>query len=642
MGKLFEGLEQIEAVREHLSGDSFMSGLFLGRPNFELLLPPDEPPEEKAEGLAYCQKIEAFLKEHVDPDEIERTAKIPKHVLKGLLDLGAFGMKIPKKYGGLGFSHTNYGRVLTVIASWNNILSLTVAVPQSIGIGMPILMYGNEAQKEQYLPLVARKEITAFALTEPETGSDAANVQTEAVIDGDPGDDQAHFIINGEKLWCTNSPIARFITLIARVPARKQTDPLGKISWVPTKKGAPFDDRIHTAFILDMKTVGVAVKQRCQFEGCRGIENGHLTFENVKIPAGNVIGELGKGLKYALSILNLGRAISVPAICLGMAKQAWQPTLDRANSRITFGQPLGARQTQQIRIGEMATSLFAMEAMCERVWQMADHKNYDIRIEAAITKIFTSEQSLQFLNDAQVIFGGAGYETADSKRFRGQPAFGMEQLVRDATMYRIGEGATDILRPYVAREGLNHHLEQIKPLFDDKSSFSVRSKRIFKLATKYPGWYLSQWKPRMVPNNPAFSAPRVDEKLGYIERTSRKLARHIFYAMLICRESMRDDQGRQNRIEQVGEELFTIAMATLHAETINRPYARELSNEFYRASRKRIKHLLKELICNDDETRARIGQKGIKGEYYDLNSGIIQRGLDDYPQTPYDSSNKSR
>jgi len=632
MGKLFEGLEQIEAVREQLTGASFMSGLFLGRPDFELLLPPDEPPEEKAEGLAYCNKIEAFLKEHVDPDEIERTAKIPDHLLQGLLELGAFGMKIPKKYGGLGFSYTNYGRVLTLIASWNNILSLTVAVPQSIGIGMPILLYGSEAQKEKYLPLVARKEITAFALTEPETGSDAANVQTEAVIDSN----SENFIVNGQKLWCTNSPIARYITLVARVPARRVTDPVGnKTTWVPTKKGEPFDDRIHSAFILDMKTAGVTVQQRCQFEGCRGIENGHLTFEDVRIPADSLVGELGKGLKYALSILNLGRAISVPAICLGMAKQAWQPTLDRANTRVTFGQPLGARQTQQVRIGEMATRLFAMEAMCERVWQMSDHKQYDIRIEAAITKMFCSEQSLQFLNDAQVIFGGMGYETADSKRFRGQPGFGMEQLVRDATMYRIGEGATDILRPYVAREGLNHHLEQIKPLFGEKSSLNVRSRQILKLATKYPGWYLSLWKPRMVPSLPAFSAPRVNEKLGYIERTSRKLARHIFYAMLICRESMRDDQGRQNRIEQIGEELFTIAMTTLHAEQVNRPYARELSNEFYRTSRQRIRHLLRGLLSNDDEALARIGQNAVKGEYYDLSSGIIKRGLDDYPNSPH-------
>ena len=151
MPKLFEGLERIEAAREQLQGLSFMSGLFIGRSDFDLLLPPEEPAQERAEGEAYCQKIEQFLKAHVDADEIERSGEIPVSVLKGLLDLGAFGMKIPKEYGGLGFSRKNYGRVLTLIASWSNILSLTVAVPQSIGIAMPILLFGNDEQKKSYL-----------------------------------------------------------------------------------------------------------------------------------------------------------------------------------------------------------------------------------------------------------------------------------------------------------------------------------------------------------------------------------------------------------------------------------------------------------------------------------------------------------
>ena len=234
MSKLFEGLERIEEAREHLKGASFMSGLFIGRPDFNLLLPEPEPPAEKAEGEVYCQKIEAFLREHVDPDEIERTG-ISRGVLDGLLELGAFGMKIPKEYGGLGFSHKNYGRVLTLIASWSNILSLTVAVPQSIGIAMPIMLYGNEEQKKKYLPLVARKAISAFALTEPTTGSDAANVQTEAVL----STDGTHFVVNGAKQWCTNSPIADYITLIARVPAKKEMLN-GKAVWraVPEGKDA--------------------------------------------------------------------------------------------------------------------------------------------------------------------------------------------------------------------------------------------------------------------------------------------------------------------------------------------------------------------------------------------------------------------
>jgi len=625
MTKLFAGLERIEAAREHLQGASFLSGLYLGQPNFDLLLPPEESIDEREACEAFYQKVEKFLIENVDADAIEREAWIPRPVLDGLLDLGAFGMKIPKEYGGLGFSYKNYGRILTLIASHSNILSLTVAVPQSIGIGMPILLYGTQEQKDKYLPLVARKSITAFALTEPSTGSDAANVQTEALL----SEDGSHYTINGNKQWCTNSPIADYLTLVARVPARKEKQN-GKTVWIPVSDPTKADAKVHTAFILDMKTPGVKVNQRCQFEGCRGIANGYMTYTNVEIPADCVIGEIGSGLKYALSILNIGRAVSVPAICLGMAKQAWQPTLDRANTRTTFGQPLATRQTQQRRVGRMATKLYAMEAMCEMVWHMADQKQYDVRIEAAITKIFCSEESIQFLNDAQVIFGGMGYENADSKRFRGEPAFGLEQLVRDATMYRIGEGATDILYPFVAREGLNPHLEQIQGMVENGLSLS----ELVKLSKFYAPWYISQWLPKTVTGRDEFGHEQSHEHLCYVESTSRKLARTIFYAMLICRESMRDDQGRQNRIAQVGEQLFTLCVATLYAQRPGQAYAWPLVDELFRTTKKQVKQLLRQLLINDDQHEAELGQKALRGDYGALNSGILQRGLEDYRGEP--------
>lgn len=621
MAKLFEGLERIEAAREQIRGASFLAGLYLGRPDFELLLSPPEAAADKAAGEAFYHQVEDFLTQHVDADAIEREAIIPESVLNGLLEMGAFGMKIPVEYGGLGFSHKNYGRILTLIASHSNILSLTVAVPQSIGIAMPIMLYGTEAQKHKYLPLVARKSISAFALTEPSTGSDAANVQTTAIISADG----SHYRVNGNKQWCTNSPIADYLTLIARVPARKEEQD-GKTVWIPVSDPATADSEVHTAFILDMKSAGVTVNQRCQFEGCRGIENGYMTYQDVIIPADCVIGEIGAGLKYALSILNIGRAVSVPAICLGMAKQAWQPTLDRANSRTTFGQPLASRQTQQKRIGRMATKLFAMEAMCEMVWHMADQKHYDVRIEAAITKIFCSEEAIQFLNDAQVIFGGMGYENADSKAYRGEPAFGLEQLVRDATMYRIGEGATDILYPFVAREGLNPHLERIQTMVEDGLSLD----ELKRLIQFYVPWYSRQWLPKSLPNGDAFTHPKSRQHLAYIEATSRKLARTIFYAMLICREKMRDDQGRQDRIAQVGELLFTLAVASLYAQRQDQSYAWDLVDELYRRSQKRIKTLLRGLIFNDDSHEARLGQKALQGDYQALNRGILQRNLEDY------------
>jgi hypothetical protein len=629
MSQLFKGLERIEAARERFVGPSFMAGLYEGRPNFELLCLPPEPPEDKAKGEAYCKEIEAFLTRAVDPDEIERTAKIPEPVLAGLFALGAFAMKIPKEYGGLGFSYTNYGRVLTLMASWSNILALTVAVPQSIGIAMPILLFGNEDQKTTYLPQVAREAISAFALTEPVTGSDAANIRTEAVLDRTGG----HFRVNGEKLWCTNGPIARFLTLIARVPARRVHED-GKPTWRAVPDGKDADDHVHTAFILDMRTPGVTVRQRCQFEGCRGIENAHITLHDVRLPAENVIGQIGQGLKYALTILNVGRAISIPAICLGMAKQAWQPTLDRANQRHTFGQPLAARQTQQMRLGRMSADLYVMEALAHLVWRLADQHRYDIRVEAAIAKLFCSEQAIHFVRDAQIIFGGMGYETADSKRARGEPAFGIEQLIRDIEMYRIGEGATDILRPFVAREGLNPHLDRTKTLLSGELGALGRATEWLRLVRFYAVWYVRLWLRTGLPSRPECRHPEVRSVLRSVEGNSRRLARAVFYAMVTHREALRDDQGRQNRIESVGEDLLAMAAAALRAESDERMAGRrehwELVETFAAAARQRIERNIKGLRCNRDERLAVIGQRAAASGYPSLSDGIVRRGLSDY------------
>ncbi len=629
MANLFKGFERIEDARERLAGQSFMVGLFAGRPDFSLLLMPKESPEDKAAWEEFRPRLETFLTTQVDPDEIERTAKIPDSVLKGLFALGAFGMKIPRQYEGLGFSYTNYGRALMLMASWSNALALTVAVPQSIGIAMPILLFGNEEQRRTYLPLVAREALSAFALTEPITGSDAANIATAAILDSTG----TTFVVNGEKLWCTNGPIARYVTLIARVPA-KTTQQKGQTRWDPVPNGKGADDYVHTAFILDMRTPGVDIRQHCQFEGCRGIENAHMTFTDVPIPTENVIGEVGRGLKYALTILNVGRAVSIPAICLGMAKQAWQPTLDRANQRLTFQKPLGTRQTQRMRLGRMALNLFAMEALALTAWRMADQHTYDVRIEAALAKLFCSEKTIQFLKDAQVIFGGMGYETAHSKWVRGEPAFGIEQLVRDAEMYRIGEGATDILRPFVAREGLNMHLERVGRLLDEQTPGVHRLIELQRLLRFYVPWYVSQWRSGRLPSRPEFHHPNVRSKLIFVERASRRLARTIFYAMLLHRQALRDDQGRQNRIEMIGEDLLVIATTALYAEaqvqTAADPELWELVEECFREATQRVEQDLKGLIRNQDSMVAAVGERALSGRYPSLISGIIRRDLQDY------------
>ncbi|RMH04216.1 MAG: DNA polymerase II [Nitrospirae bacterium] len=629
MNTLFKGLERLEEARERFKGASFMAGLFNGRPDFNLLFPPPEPPEEKAEGEAFLHQVETFLRQNVDPEEIERTAKIPDSVLQGLFQLGAFGMKIPKAYGGLGFSYKNYGRVLTLMASWSNILALTVAVPQSIGIAMPILLFGTEDQKKKYLPQVAREAISAFALTEPVTGSDAANIQTEAVLDPRG----SHFMVNGEKLWCTNGSIARYVTLIARVPSRR-VHRHGTLSWEPVPSGHTADDHVPTAFILDMTSPGIEIRQRCQFEGCRGIENAHLVLTGVRVPVDNVIGEIGKGLKYALTILNVGRGISIPAICLGMAKQAWQPTLDRANTRITFQKPLAERQTQQIRIGHMAAHLFAMEALALLVWHLADQHTYDLRIEAAIVKMFCSERTIQFVRDAQIIFGGIGYETADSKRLRGEPAFGIEQLVRDSEMYRIGEGATDILRPFVVREGLSRHVDIAKGVLFRHPSGTAQLSALWRLFSIYFPWYTRQWVRQPLPPRQEFQHPTVRNMVTYVERMSRRLARHIVYAFIRFREKFSEEQGIQNRIERIGEDLLAILAAAIYAEQRARidgsEEAWELARLFFTSAQSRITQAFQELKRSDDSLASQVGIHAVKGGYPFLSAGIIRRGLRDY------------
>jgi hypothetical protein len=282
----------------------------------------------------------------------------------------------------------------------------------------------------------------------------------------------------------------------------------------------------------------------------------------------------------------------------------------------------------------MAADLFAMESLAHLVWRLADQHQFDIRIEAAMAKIFCSEATIRFLKDAQTLFGGMGYETAESKRQRGEPAFGIEQLVRDAEMYRIGEGATDILRPFVSREGLNPHLERAQPYFEEGTTGSRRMAELLKLARFYIPWYLRLWKRAPIPLRPEFLDMPVLSHLSLVERLSRKLARAIFYAMAIKRQSLRDDQGRQNRVEMVGEELLVIAAATLRAWREARESGRtdvwELVERITASASERISRAIRELIRNRDEDVAETGRHALAGRYNLLTDGIVQRRLNDY------------
>src|SRR6184192_3363794 len=278
-----EALELAEAARDPLEDrGSFASNLFVGRYDFDRIYPfPAQSAEDRAAGEEFLHKLDTYLREHVDPDEIDRTGEIPPENFKGLAEIGAFGIKVPKQYGGLGLSQSNYGRAAVLLGSWDGNVAALVSAHQSIGVAQPLLLFGTEDQKQKYLPRVASGEISAFALTERHAGSDPATMSLRAqpIPDGD------EFILNGEKLWCTNGVKAGVLVMMARTPPKMVN---GR------------ERKQITAFIVDVDSPGLEITYRCHFMGLRALYNGIVKFTNVHVPRENMIAKEGQGLKVAI------------------------------------------------------------------------------------------------------------------------------------------------------------------------------------------------------------------------------------------------------------------------------------------------------------------------------------------------------
>lgn len=603
-----EAREVAEAAREEeWERRSFSKRLFNGRLALDLIHPhPEGDPEEQARAEPFLEALHAFARDHIDGDAIDRDGWVPDEVLQGLAELGAFGIKIPREFGGLGLSQVSYNRALSIVASRCGATGAFLSAHQSIGVPGPLLMFGTDEQKRRFLPRLARGDLSAFALTEPDAGSDPANLATSAV----PSEDGSHWILNGEKLWCTNGPRADIIVVMARTPPREGV------------RGR----RPVTAFIVETDTPGVSVEHECAFMGLKGLSNGVLRFDDVKVPADNLLWGEGRGLKLALITLNVGR-LSLPAFCATAGKASLEMCRDWAAERVQWGQPIGKHDAIAQKLGTMAADTFAMDSVVSLTSAMADTHQFDIRLEAAFAKMWNTERAWETANDALQIRGGRGYETHDSLKSRGETPYPVERMVRDLRINLIFEGSSEIMRLFIAREAVDDHLKVAGDMIDPRAPVGRRVAALFRAGLHYAWWFPTRFLgwgrwPRFREFGPLAT------HLRFVDRTARRLARSTFYAMVRFGPALEKRQAVLGRIVDVGAELFVMTASCVRARKLVADDPSDtspvtLADLFCRQARRRIDDHFFYLFDNDDTATYDVARQTMEGRFTWLEQGVV-------------------
>ncbi|HEY5704740.1 MAG TPA: acyl-CoA dehydrogenase family protein [Terrimicrobiaceae bacterium] len=605
-------LEVTEAAREAASMErTFAGGLFLGRYDLSQITPfPEQTLEDRDQGDAFLCRLEEFLRSSSNPDEIDEDGEIPDEVIDGLARLGAFGIKIPTRYGGLGLSQTNYCRAAILLGSWCGNMMALLSAHQSIGVPQPLLLFGTEEQRQKYLPRLAKGEISAFALTEPGVGSDPARMETHA----EPTEDGSSYILNGCKMWCTNGTRAGVIVVMAK------TTP--KIISRHSKNQI-------TAFIVETAWPGVKVVQRCRFMGLRALYNAVMEFHNVRVPRANIVLAEGKGLRVALSTLNTGR-LTLPAGCVGLAKRCLEISTRWAKERVQWGKPIGEHAAIASKIADMGAATFAMESMTMLTASLVDRAKSDFRLESAICKMLGTEWAWKMANDTMQIRGGRGYETVASLRKRGESPDPVERMVRDCRINTIFEGSSEIMRLFIAREALDPHLKIAAPVLDRRLSVSMRATAGLHAARFYGAWYPSTYLPPRIAQD---FHPRLGHYVHWCGSAARRLARTMFHQMLVYGTALERRQLLLGRFVDIGAELFAMsatlarAQAMVERSDLDAPSALDLADYFCRSSQFRIAEWFRSVRRNADGLGYRLAGEMLADLPQTLSEGILRKTI---------------
>jgi alkylation response protein AidB-like acyl-CoA dehydrogenase len=603
---------------------TFAGALFMGKIPWRLVYPfPEQSLEDRLEGDRFLAQLERYLRDHTDPEAIDNDGEIPDAVFEGLAKLGAFGIKIPRQYGGLGLSQTNYSRAAVLLGSHCGNLTALLSAHQSIGVPQPLMVFGTPEQKARFLPRVAAGEISAFALTERSVGSDPAKMKTVA----EPVDDGSAFILNGEKLWCTNGTRAGLMVVMARTPP-SDTCPRGGV----------------TAFIVESNAKGVAVTHRCRFMGLRALYNGVIRFTNVRVPRENIILAEGKGLKVALTTLNTGR-LTLPSACIGLSKRCLEIVRSWSNNREQWGSPIGHHSAIADKIAQMAADTFAMESMTLLTSALVDRKESDIRVEAAMCKLWGTEAAWRIVDETMQIRGGRGYECERSLRERGETPIGVERFMRDCRINTLFEGSSEIMRLFIAREALDPHLRVGGAVMNSQLPVKDRLKAAVRAIGFYARWYPKQLMP-VGGRVPAELDRRLRPYVRYSMRCSRRLARTLFHSMAKHGASLEREQMLLGRLVDVGTELFVISAVCSRAQHLlqtdgDADSLMPLVEQVCRDAIGRIDTAFRGLRCNDDRRRYRLARDVLEKRYSWLEDGIVAEWPGGTMRAPGDEASAS-